>query len=54
MYLTVDILIELAHEQHVDPPTPVSHCILKRTKNRREVSYNKSVFVNLLSLNHNK
>ena len=24
MYLIVDALIELAHEQHVDPPTPAN------------------------------
>ena len=28
MYLIVDALIELAHEQHVDPPTPANHYLL--------------------------
>jgi len=46
MYLIVDVLIELAHEQHVDPLTPATHCILKRIENRRDMS--------LLSTNQNK
>ena len=28
MYLIVDALIELAHEQHVDPPTLANHYLL--------------------------